>query len=154
MTTSLSEQRFRELVDAYGADVARFPAPERRAAEELLASSETARAWFAEEREFDARLTEALGAAVEPISADLERRLASIPDRHEQKSSRRAGVVRLFVPALAWAAAACVGLLLGSGIMETGDDTSSGDESAEVASDEAGLVALALGDEEGFEVWP
>lgn len=154
MTTPLSEQRFRELVDAYGADVARFPEPERRAAELLISSSEMARRWLEEERELDLRMTEALSAAIEPISADLERKLTSIPILHEQKASRRGGLVRLFVPALAWAAAACVGLLIGSGVVSSGDDTSLGDESAEVAPDEDALVALALGDEEGFEVWP
>ncbi len=69
-------------------------------------------------------MTEALSAAIEPLSADLERKLASIPILHEQKASRRGRLVRLFVPALAWAAAACVGLLIGSGVVATGDDTS------------------------------
>jgi hypothetical protein len=155
MTTPLSERRFRELLDAYGAEIARFPEAERRGAELLLENSETARGWLAEERELDATMAGALSAAIEPLSPDLEQKLGSIPIRHEQKAIRRGGLVRLFVPVVAWAAAACVGLLIGSGVMETGDDTSLGDdESAEVQTDDAALVALALGDEEGFEVWP
>ncbi len=153
MITPLSEERFRELLDAYGAEISRFPEPERRAAELLLESSEKARGWLAEEQALDARVEEALSAALEPLSPELERRLESIPIRHRQ-TKQGGRVVRLFVPAITWAAAACVGLLLGSGALPFGDDTSSSDEAAEVQSEEEELVALAVGDEEGFEVWP
>jgi hypothetical protein len=152
MTTPLSEKRFRELLDAYGAEIARFPEPERRGAELLLSSSERARAWLAEERELDARVEEALSSAVEPLSPELERRLAAIPGRHAQ--ARRGRVVQLFVPVVAWAAAACVGLLVGSGVVPIDIDSEPSAESAEVQSEEEALVALALGSDEGFEVWP
>jgi hypothetical protein len=153
MNKPLSEERFRELLDAYGAEISRFPEPERRAAELLLDSSESARAWFDAERELDARLLKSLSAALEPLSPELERRLAGIPIRHPQ-AGRGGGLVRLFVPAVAWAAAACVGIWLGSGALPIDDDAGSSDESAELQSDEEELVALAIGDEEGFEVWP
>jgi len=157
MTTPLSEQRFRELLDAYGADPARFPEPERRAALLLLERSETARAWLEAEREFDRQVEEALSLAVEPISPELERKLASIPARYEQKANRRGVLIRLFVPTVAWAAAACVGLLLGTGAIPV---TGFGEESAELAAsaafagEDAELVAFALGEDAGFEVWP
>ena len=63
---------------------------------------------------------------------------------------------RLFVPSLAWAAAAAFGLVLGSAYPELFDAEASGDEVARVEGVEGddALVALALGDEDELEGFP
>jgi ferric-dicitrate binding protein FerR (iron transport regulator) len=142
---TLSIERFEALVAAYGADLARFPAKEREAAERTLASSERARELFTREAALDV----ALVALPEPeVSRNLARRLAEVPLRSPQ---RRFGFPRLrwVVPGLGWAAALSFGLWFG--MSEVSDDVVGGDEKAELSNGDASLdeeesdVALMLG---------
>lgn len=68
--TALSLNRFRELVDAWGADPARWPAQEREAAEALLAQDGRARALQAQAASLDALLS---GDRVPPPRPQLRR---------------------------------------------------------------------------------
>lgn len=73
--------RLRELLDRHGPDLRRFPAPERAAALQLLASDAGAQQAL--------RAAEALHGALDSVpgalpSAALQRRIAEIPLRHPQ----------------------------------------------------------------------
>ena len=72
-------ERFRALVESYGANPERWPEEEREAMREVAASGE-ARAWLNEQRRVDAWLDDAPDLAP---SADLLRRVAEIPARNE-----------------------------------------------------------------------
>jgi len=110
VNSSLSFERFSELVAAYGARLELWPDGERAAAEALLESSERARALVAAETELDSLFT-GPSAAPEP-SAALLRRLNEIPLRVPQRSAwwpfRRA-----WIPAVGWAFAAAIGVSWG-----------------------------------------
>ncbi len=107
MSEPLSFERFRELVTAYGGQLALWPEGERAAAEALLETSEVARALVAAESELDFLLAEP-NPAPEPSPA-LMRRLNEIPLRAPQRRVwwpfRRA-----WIPAVAWAFAALLGV--------------------------------------------
>lgn len=145
----LTLQRFLELVEAYGGQLSRWPAAEREAAEALVRVSEPARAALAAEAELDGALA---SFAAADLSAALERRLNEIPIRAPLTKRARWPFQRVWAPALGWAAAAALGVALGSGVGGWDSDeglTDSGEASAEAAeapspSDEA-LAALALG---------
>jgi hypothetical protein len=104
---TLSLERMRELVAAYGGRLELWPASERASARELCETSAEARALLAAEAVFDLALTD---ASVEPEPrADFLRRLNEIPLRTPQRRVwwpfRRA-----WIPAVGWAFAAVVGL--------------------------------------------
>lgn len=144
-------QRFLGLVEAYG-QVSRFPEAERAAAEALLRVSEPARLALAEEFALDA----ALGALEAPeLSPAFARKLNEIPIRTAPARRVRWPFQRLWAPALGWAAAAALGVVLGSQVAESDDGPSDSDDTAaeQSPSDEA-LAALALGSFSDLEETP
>jgi hypothetical protein len=142
----MSLQRFIELVAAYGSQLSRFPEAERAAAEALLRTSEPARAALAREVSLD----RALSTFVEPApSAELERRLNEIPVRFPVLRRARWPLRATWAPLVGWAAAAALGLVLGSwanseGEQPVAEGSSLIDEPVDGPSDDA-LVELALG---------
>jgi hypothetical protein len=112
-------ERLAALLDAYGAQPARWPAAEREAAEALIARSDAARDAFAEA----ARLDAALDAAAPPPPADrLAFRLRALMPRREtvvtpaaMPAVRRRAAAWLASP-LARAAAVAFAVLGGVGI--------------------------------------
>jgi hypothetical protein len=126
-------ERFRALVESYGADPARWPESEREAMREL-ASSDAARAFLAEQRRLDAWLDDAPDVAP---SANLLRRVAEIPARNEAASSGWVwpfGRLRNLIAV--GTAAAAMGLVVGMTTTDASQDGS--DEWDELSS-------LALG---------
>jgi hypothetical protein len=118
--------RFRHLADAYGADIARWPAEERADASSLLAQSEEAQRVLAQARVLDAWI--ALGAP-EVEDAQVERVYDTIMNRVGRDSSApvRIGAMppgaarmaffrpRTFLPAAAFLAGMAVtGVLAGA----------------------------------------
>ena len=108
----------------------------------------------------DALLDEALASLPEPELPDgLRRRLAAIPDRG---NVRRFPLRTFRVSALGWAAAAALGLFIGSRSLEqesaTAEDSAvegSGSQTlAQAASDEDETLALAVGSFAEFEEEP
>jgi len=132
---TLSIERFEALVAAYGADLSRFPAHQRAAAERTLKTSARARELLAREAELDAAL---VGLPEPELSPQLARRLAEVPLRAPQ---RRFGLpsIRWLVPGFGWAAALSFGLWLG--MTEVSEDAVGADESAELSNDTAELEA-------------
>jgi hypothetical protein len=102
-------ERFRTLVEAYGADPARWPANEQRTFEEL-ASSEEARAWLLEHRRLDEWLDGAEEIAPSPA---LLRRVAEIPIRHAAPAAWVWPFGKLRSLVAAAAAVAAVGMVVG-----------------------------------------
>ncbi|MDB4986041.1 MAG: hypothetical protein JWN04_1219 [Myxococcaceae bacterium] len=132
----LSMERFSALVEAYGADLERFPARERAAASALALRSTEAQQLLAAARVFDSLLA---SARDDLPSVELEEKLARIPERYQQqrpsvrllpfRSHARAG--------LAAAAAVLLGLASGQLVNSeagAGDDTPISGEQADVAS--------------------
>jgi hypothetical protein len=105
---TMTLERLRTLLDAYGAAPERWPAGERAAAEALLARSPEAQRWQAASRRLDALLD----AAPPPRAAspDLARRiLAATPRRPAPRVPRVARALATLVP---FAAAAGLALWL------------------------------------------
>lgn len=65
---SVSADRFKAIVDAYGADPARWPDAERDAALRFMAEDARAEAWLDEAVEIDGLLS----AGFEPVDAELD----------------------------------------------------------------------------------
>lgn len=112
MTMSMEE--FRSLLDAWGADPARWPHDRRPGAEALLARSEEARGMQADEARFDALLA---GRPAPVPGAALLGSVMAIPASARQE--RKAGPWRFgFTPALprfaGLAAAALLGFYIGT----------------------------------------
>jgi hypothetical protein len=126
-------ERFRTLVESYGADPARWPDAEKRTFEEL-ASSEEARVWLAEQRRLDDWLDGAEGIAPSPA---LLRRVAEIPVRHAAHASWVWPFGRLRSLIAAAAAVATVGMVVGITIPDFASDDG--------ADDWDELSTLALG---------
>lgn len=151
---SLSIERFEALVAAYGADVSRFPAGERAAAERTLKTSDRARALLSREADLDA----ALASLAEPeLSASLARRLAEVPLRVPQRHFALPRV-RWVIPAFGWAAALSFGLWLGMSevsdeALDVHESTELSDDAVELEADEAD-VRLMLGSLEELEEMP
>ncbi len=82
-TPEMTIARFRHLADVCGADLARWPAAERAAAEALLDGSDEARRVLAHARVLDAWI--ALGAP-QVDDAQVERLLGAIGDRIDRES--------------------------------------------------------------------
>jgi hypothetical protein len=109
---SLSQSRFRALLAAYGARPEYWPERERKAAIELLESSETARALAREQQALDTWLTMSSPPA---LPTKLVEHLNAVPEkRGTVLLARRLHIRALWVPALGWAAAAAVGIWLGA----------------------------------------
>jgi hypothetical protein len=125
-------ERFRALVEAYGTSPERWPESEREAMREF-ASSDEARAWLSEQGRVDAWLDEAPEVAP---SADLLRRVAEIPARHERASGWAWPFGRLRNVVAIAAAAAAMGLVVG---MTTTDASPDGPDEWD------DLSSLALG---------
>jgi len=68
---NMTEQRFEQIVTAYGSEPARWPATERDAALHFLASHHAAQTLVEEYRE----LNDLLDAATVPVMAQMERRV-------------------------------------------------------------------------------
>jgi hypothetical protein len=131
----MTPTRFQFLLDAYGADLRRWPEPERDAAAALLASSPEA----AEAQRAVRRLDRSLERAAPDISADAVARVLGALDRLEMPAQtlpvqpRPASAARWVAPALL-GAVALLGFLAGLG-----------DLAAEAAaSARAGLVGGVL----------
>ena len=110
--TPLSQSRFEALVAAYGSQPEHWPECERKAAIELLESSEAARTAAHEEHALDAWL--AMSSMSTPPT-ELIRHLNAIPENQRQALLiRRPRVSALWMLALGWAAAAAIGIWLGA----------------------------------------
>lgn len=114
----LDEARFARLVEAYGADPARWPASERESVQRLMSSSAGAQRLLAEVRELDLALASATSP---PVSAALESRLMVDFDRVQRRWSLRKWVhaVADFVwpGAPLWQPATAFGVALAFGIV-------------------------------------
>ena len=140
--TRMSIDRYRALLAAYGARLELWPADERDAAQALLDSSAEARELSREEAGLDALFA---SAAAPALSAGLSCKLAELPVA-EPQPRKLWPFRRTWVPALAWAAAAALGIGLGSVAPDPeGGEAATADtaEAANAASDEA---ADAMGD--------
>ena len=115
--SEMNEARFARLVEAYGADSARWPADELQAAQRLLSSSAVARHVLAQARAVDRALASAM---LPPISLALENRLLADFDGVQLRWSLRKSidiVTRTVWPgAPLWQPAAVFGLALAIGI--------------------------------------
>lgn len=134
----LSQTEFRRLLEAYGADLGRWPEELREPARALLATSAEARALSASEVGLDAVLQ---GYTPEPLEPAFERRLNEIPLRAPRGSRFRPRA--LWAPALAWALAAVCGVWLGTAYPDADESEASADVQV-TASDDA-LLELASG---------
>jgi hypothetical protein len=109
-TPPLTLSRFRELAEAYGANVERWPEQERSGARALLARSEQARSVLGQEESLDALLA---GLAPAPVPENVLARLSRVPEVRAPRPMRL-GRRALVGPAIGWAAAAALGLWLGT----------------------------------------
>jgi hypothetical protein len=122
--------RFRELMDAYGAEPARWPANERAAAEALLAVNAEAAQLRKRAAALDALLDKAAGMA---SAIDAERLVASVtaqPQRSAEivqlRPARSASPGTFWLKVASLAAAATIGFLVGvTQLANFGDPTSS-----------------------------
>ena len=130
---------FRRLVEAYGADLGRWPEDVREPARALLATSAEARAWSAAELPLDAVLQRYTPLPLEPA---FERRLNEIPLRAPRGLRFRPRA--LWAPALAWALAAVCGVWLGTAFPDAAADQAGDDAEVTATSDDA-LLELASG---------
>jgi hypothetical protein len=115
--SEMNEARFARLVEAYGAEPARWPAGERPAAQRLLSSSTAAQHVLAQARALDQAL---VSAAPPSVSLALENRLLTDFDGVQLRWSLRKwidAVARTVWPgAPLWQPAAVFGLALAIGI--------------------------------------
>ncbi len=81
----MKPDRFEELLEAKGADLATWPEAERRAAEGLLADSAEARAALAQARSLDDLLAGAL--APEPAGPELRDAILALPLAHPRRAT-------------------------------------------------------------------
>lgn len=149
--TTLSEDRFRKLAEAYGSELERWPAAERKAARELMLKRPELRACLKDEAELDAWLD---SARLESLPTSLLERLEALPEHAPQPFPWRAR--SLLKPAVGWAFAAAFGLWLGARADVFELDTANTDSieaSADGADDEE-LLELAAGDIGSFEDLP
>ena len=133
--------RFRELLDAYGAEPRRWPAQERGMAEALIAASPEARALRAKAAGLDVLLDRA--QPISPPIIDAEALIGRIAAQDQGRgqvvslqASRRPAPSRFWLKVASLAAAAAIGFLLGaSQLASMGDGTApaSGPELADIA---------------------
>jgi hypothetical protein len=93
MTMSDPMQRLRDVLSAYGADRARWPAAERSALEAFIAENAEAQALVAQEAEFDGLLAEAAEAAPPAAVARTRASLLEIIDADSASHARAEGIV-------------------------------------------------------------
>jgi hypothetical protein len=111
--------RFRRLIEAYGADPARWPPPERAAALALLATSAQARAALEDARRLDALLAADRRPAPDASLAEsIIARAAAQPQERPARSDRRLepggwSLPRLWPQAAGLLAAALLGFAVG-----------------------------------------
>lgn len=123
MTVGL--ERFEQIIDAYGAEPARWPEAERLQAEALLADNAEARAMVRRAEEIDAWLNAASSHAPSDLLA--RRVLKAAP-------GARGGGVFGWASATGWAAAAAAGLVLGLSVGQQMALTNQADQALEQAS--------------------
>jgi hypothetical protein len=113
-------KRFKEIVEAYGADPARWPARERAAAEAFLASSSEARQLREAEARLDDVLDRATAVAAAPGLAARIRRTALANDHGSRASGAASSWFAelwegpIWRPAAALAASMVLGLAVGA----------------------------------------
>jgi len=111
--------RFRRLIEAYGADPARWPPPERAAALALLATSAQARSALEDVRRLDALLAaDRRPAADASLAASVVTRATAQPQDRAERSNRRLepggwSLPRLWPQAAGLLAAALLGFAIG-----------------------------------------
>ncbi|MDP6705978.1 MAG: hypothetical protein QF893_06525 [Alphaproteobacteria bacterium] len=110
-TERLSLERLQELLDAYGAEPARWPVAEREAALTLLDASAEARRLSAAAARLDAALDEV--SALRPSAALTGRILEARPRAQGSWRAIVFGAMPLWRPAAAFALALVLGLGLG-----------------------------------------
>ncbi len=143
----LTLERFEELLDLYGADLARFPKEERAAAAALVAADPHAQRLHAQALALEAGLQ---GMPAPEPSAALRRAVAEIPLRHPQPAAGAASLLPLRWRS-AWALFASAALMVALGALSgsltrDADLTALAAGSAEVepgASDSDPLAELA-----------
>lgn len=143
---SLSIERFSELLDAYGADLARWPTAASLSAAQLLVDSDMARQRLQQARDFDTALQLPPPAAPSPwLRQRILARAGSICGQRAKAYGWRELVAelggwRLAGPSLAAALSLGVALGLGLGLNEL-----------EIEQQPADLVALLQLDDEELE---
>src|SRR4051812_6467272 len=103
--------QFEGLLDLHGAKLERWPEEERHRAEALLAVSEAARAALGSAQRLEG-LLDALPVP-EPSRA-LVARIAALPQQSPRRLARSWPFAAPAVPVFGWAAAAALGLFVGS----------------------------------------
>lgn len=164
MDKEITLERFAAIVDAYGASPERWPAPERSAADALLAASAPARALLAEARMLDGLLAAApleapSDALVERLMAARPRALAALAPAAKPRGLFRELVDAIWpygspaLPTGALAASIVLGVALGS-VSEISVLNGSATATA-AAETETGdrLISLALADVTWPEEW-
>jgi hypothetical protein len=128
-----------QYLDVYGSTLDRWPQELQPAARQLLESSPEARqAWASAER-----LTALLDAAPDLLpSAELSARIAALPARRPQGWAASWPFGNPLAPLFAWAAAAAIGVFVGSGSLP-GFEPEASDET--VATVSASAEALQEG---------
>ena len=135
-------ERFRQLIEAYGAEPARWPAAEREAARRLAASDARAAAMLAEAAGLDRLLDQA--APLAPPIVDAEALIARATAaaqagapgaglRHRPAGGGRAGSANdrgLWLRAASLAAAALIGFIVGATQLADTSDASAADSSS------------------------
>jgi hypothetical protein len=129
-------ERFKILTEAYGADPARWPEPERVAALLFAEQSAEARQLLQDARTFDRLLDE---AETQPATRALEDRiLGAFPERKPRVAFANASRIR-WIPAAAVVCSLVLGLLVGAALPSVAV--------SDVALDPA-LIAMSGGDAE------
>lgn len=105
---TMTTERFRELIEAYGADPRRWPEAERAEAAEA-ARAPAAQALLAEARALDGLLAEA--PAIQASAALRDRVLAAAPTPRRRLMGRLTPLA--WLSGFGWAAAAAAGLVFG-----------------------------------------
>jgi hypothetical protein len=153
----MSRARLQELLDAYGADPARWPERDRSPAQALLASDGEAQRALYEATAFDRLLHEG-SVALEP-SAALRRAVAEIPLRTPAAAAAPWLLASFARSALAAALVLALGVVAGAST--AADEPAARTAVAVVTSDEQGdedsldaLVELAFNDVLGEEQVP
>jgi ferric-dicitrate binding protein FerR (iron transport regulator) len=136
----MSLERFSAIVDAYGADPARWPARERAAAQAFAANAPQAQALLADAEALD----RALGASVAPgpDEAALQRALAG----RANPSARRALMAN---PVYGLLAVALCAVFVGFGAVRVGQAPAAGDDAVIAQMDEAFPSVAYMEDSEG-----
>lgn len=105
-------ERFKDLTDAYGANLRRWPASDRPFAESLLASDPAARQWLEQAADLDALMAASVVAAP---SASLSARVLAAAPKARKRILAHLDKALLGLGA-GWAAAACAGVVAGIGL--------------------------------------